>query len=191
MQVWWICRAGVKNKGLLFGSAGPKVSGSRVCLWLIKFMFSEKATKIDKIFTINLTVKIFAALSENVNFNWERFQIMIGIWWPVYGIFFCEAGFMMQPKHINLIREIQNLYGSGLIIFEEFKILDMGHTCCLYGKYRYIFFRSSQHQENMLCTKIVLNVKTTTRKQFIMFSWYSELAIFNFHEQSLVILWVK
>ena len=61
---------------------------------------------------------------------------------------------MMQPKHINLIREIQNLYGSGLIIFEVFKILDMGHTCCLYGKYRYIFFRSSQHQENMLCTKI-------------------------------------
>ena len=71
---------------------------------------------------------------------------------------------MMQPKHINLIREIQNLYGSGLIIFEEFKILDMGHTCCLYGKYRYIFFRSSQHQENMLCTKIVLNVKMKTKK---------------------------
>ena len=33
--------------------------------------------------------------------------------------------------------------------------------------YRYIFFRSSQHQENMFCTKIVLNIETKTKKQLI------------------------
>ena len=49
-------------------------------LFLLKFMFSKKATKIDKIFTVNLTVTTycqtdgedlvnFFAFSENVNFN--------------------------------------------------------------------------------------------------------------------------
>ena len=40
-----------------------------------KFMFSKKATKIDKIFTIDLTVKIssiFVASLENTNFTNEK-----------------------------------------------------------------------------------------------------------------------
>ena len=48
----------------------------------VKFMFSKKATKIDKIFTVDLTVtthtvkltvkilSIFVAFSENVNFTY-------------------------------------------------------------------------------------------------------------------------
>ena len=38
----------------------------------LKFMFSKKATKFDKIFTVKLTVKvlsIFVAFLENMNFN--------------------------------------------------------------------------------------------------------------------------
>ena len=45
----------------------------------VKFVFSKKATKIDKIFTINLTLttvkisSIFVAFLENMNFNWLIF----------------------------------------------------------------------------------------------------------------------
>ena len=51
--------------------------------FFLKFTFSEKATKVDKIFTVNLTVCsntqidrvkilwIFVAFLENINFNWN------------------------------------------------------------------------------------------------------------------------
>ena len=43
----------------------------------------------------------------------------------------------------------------------------------------------------MLCTNIVLNVKTKTKKQFL-YTTCSELVFFGeFNEQSLVILWVN
>ena len=41
---------------------------------LLKFTFAEKAIKIDKIFTVDLTVKIssiFVAFSENMNFTFK------------------------------------------------------------------------------------------------------------------------
>ena len=43
-------------------------------VWYLKFIFSKKATKIDKIFTVSvkLSVKIssnFVAFLENMNFN--------------------------------------------------------------------------------------------------------------------------
>ena len=46
---------------------------------VVKFTFSEKATKIDKIFTINLTLcsnhqidgEDFVAFLENMNFNYK------------------------------------------------------------------------------------------------------------------------
>ena len=54
------------------------------------------------------------------------------------------------------------------------------------------FFRNSQHLQNMLCTKIVLNIKTkTTICVHNMFCRYSELTIFMNNEQSVVILWVS
>ena len=58
-------------------------------LFLVKFMFSKKATKIDEIFTVDLlhtvklTVKIlsiFVTFSENVNFIWlKKWQTNFGI----------------------------------------------------------------------------------------------------------------
>ena len=54
-------------------------------LTYLKFIFSKKATKIDEIFTVDLTVttycqidgedlSIFVVFSENVNFKWRIFS---------------------------------------------------------------------------------------------------------------------
>ena len=44
-----------------------------------------------------------------------------------------------------------------------------------YSLYREIFFRSLQHLQNMLCTKIVLNVKTKQKeKQQFVYTTGSE-----------------
>ena len=50
-------------------------------LYLVKFVFSKKATKIDEIFTVDLTVKIssiFVAFLENTNFKNEKKGSTIG-----------------------------------------------------------------------------------------------------------------
>ena len=48
---------------------------------------------------------------------------------------------------------------------------------------------SSEHAKSMLCTKIVLNVKTKTTN---LYKTCSELVFFReFNEQSLVILWLN
>ena len=50
------------------------VSHLKVQFIIIKFIFSKKATKIDKIFTVDLTLyskslSIFVAVLENMNFK--------------------------------------------------------------------------------------------------------------------------
>ena len=46
--------------------------------------------------------------------------------------------------------------------------------------YSYIFFRSSQHHENMLCAKIVLTVKTKTKQKFMYTSCSPDVLTLQF-----------
>ena len=49
-------------------------------LFLVKFIFSKKATKIDQIFTVKSTVKtfsIFVAFLENMNFKCDFVKTFI------------------------------------------------------------------------------------------------------------------
>ena len=54
-----------------------------------------------------------------------------------------------------------------------------------------LFLGLQEHVKNMLCTKIVLNVKTKTKKQFLYTTCCELVFFFKFNELSLVILWVN
>ena len=61
---------------------------------------------------------------------------------------------------------------------------------------QYMKTTSSEHQENMLCTKIVLNVKTKTKlcTQYVLLMFWAcsfHLLNWKFNRQSFVILWVS
>ena len=75
-----------------------------VFLILLKFTFSEKATKIDKIFTVNLTVcsncqmdgedfVIFFAFLENMNFTWLRHRIVFTLGIFSFAVQLCTDSF--------------------------------------------------------------------------------------------------
>ena len=49
----------------------------------------------------------------------------------------------------------------------------------------------AEHGENMLCTNIVMNVKTKQKQQFVYTTCYASiLKVFMNNDQSVVILWL-
>ena len=65
---------------------------------------------------------------------------------------------------------------------------------CIELQVQYVTILSSEHGENILCTEIVLNVKTNFCTQYVLplfWAWNFLVLNFWFNEQSVIILWVS
>ena len=81
--LWSASTAFAENK---FAMLSEKAQSKYVWPNLLKFMFSNKAAKINEIFTVHLTLwitvkiwSIFVALLENTNFKWMKFKSRIAL----------------------------------------------------------------------------------------------------------------